>query len=81
MRPVERYPSRPCRSASICSVPGCSNSTRERKPWCTAHIGHSPYVTQLLRDLGRPNSLSVCEFSSGERGGVALLAAGPPQEL
>jgi hypothetical protein len=36
-----------------CSVMGCPNDTKGRKPYCIAHLDHLPYVKQLKAELAR----------------------------
>lgn len=32
-----------------CEAPGCSKSTREKKPFCSDHVEMHPYVQELLK--------------------------------
>jgi hypothetical protein len=34
-----------------CQHPGCTNSTRERKPFCTEHVSDHPYVLELMGQI------------------------------
>lgn len=35
-----------------CALEGCRDHTRERKPYCTEHLEHQPYVLSLLSRIG-----------------------------
>lgn len=35
----------------LCDAPGCTETTREGKPYCPDHVDHHPYVQQLLQHL------------------------------
>lgn len=37
--------------SSHCRVEECKASTREGKPYCSAHIEHSPYIKRLIREI------------------------------
>lgn len=41
-RPIPRY----------CEFPGCKTATKKKKPMCTAHILHMPYVKKILSEMG-----------------------------
>ncbi len=38
-------------SGMMCALDGCANTTRERKPYCTAHVEHHAYVRGLLSSV------------------------------
>ena len=50
-RTVLPEPSNGRTGASYCKLEECNESTREGKPYCSDHIGHSPYVKALLREI------------------------------
>lgn len=54
---------------SPCDHPGCSTSTRERKPYCTEHVREHPYVTDLLARL----SAIERELAAVERRGTRAV--------
>lgn len=35
----------------FCDVPGCTQTTREGKPYCPDHVDHHPYVQSILSML------------------------------
>lgn len=37
--------------APLCEVPGCTETTRERKPYCTQHVAEHSYVRGLLETI------------------------------
>ncbi len=41
------------KGSSHCSHPSCSKTTREAKPFCSAHIENAPYVQKILAELQR----------------------------
>lgn len=52
MRPIDLVPpSTRWAERVLCAAPGCSNPTRERKPYCTEHIDQLDYVQQLKDTL------------------------------
>lgn len=41
-------------SSAACTVQGCSNSTRDQKPWCPDHIvDYDPNALRILADMGQ----------------------------
>lgn len=52
-------------SSTHCMVDECRAPTQERKPWCSNHISHSPYVKQLL--LNNAQRDAEIEAASRER--------------
>ena len=37
--------------ALTCHIPGCENTTRERKPFCAEHVEEHPYISDLMDRL------------------------------
>ena len=34
-----------------CEIPGCKNTTREKKPYCSKHIWKLPYIQKVVQEI------------------------------
>lgn len=75
------------RPAQLCEAKGCSNSTREHKPFCSNHVDRHPYVQKLLEPVDGHSPKGRCETrardgrtsdSGGSQG--SGLRAGPSED-
>jgi hypothetical protein len=62
-----------------CLHPGCTNATRERKPYCTEHVSDHPYVLELMSQIERVEA----ELDRVRRRGTRAVALEgiPAQEI
>ena len=58
--------------ALTCSMAGCTQTTRERKPYCAEHVEEHPYINDLMHRLAD----SEREISRVKRRGPRELAQG-----
>lgn len=48
---VVSFVHRPKVAGERCRAPGCSQGTREGKPYCSDHVDHHSYVQDLLAKM------------------------------
>jgi hypothetical protein len=66
LKSIERLePAR--KQTTHCQLDGCSDWTREGKPYCTDHVTHHPYVQSLMAELERRESEEQAVAKRGAR--------------
>lgn len=47
----------PRREARKCDAPGCNETTRENKPYCSGHVTLHPYIQAILNRNAEDDAL------------------------